>query len=68
MNPIKIKPIQIESNEAHFVEAKPINESLVIVNFYNADVVRIASRLLLIPADEELSDEIIWRIAGVELA
>ena len=65
MNPIK--PQRIENAEAVFAESEAINESLVRVNFYNASKERIASRLVRIPSEEELTEENIWKAAGFEI-
>jgi len=63
----RIHPLQIETGTAYFVEAKPKNESLVKVNYYDEQKIRIASRLILIPSNEELSDETIWKNADVKV-
>ncbi len=63
---IKITPQQIEGKQAEAITTTAINESLVRVNFYSASGKKIASRLVLIPADQELTDENIYKNAKVE--
>jgi hypothetical protein len=62
-----IKPIPFNKYEVRFADYEAANESIVRVNFYTLEKLRIASRIVAIPPDEELSPESVWKAASVEI-
>jgi hypothetical protein len=55
----------IERQEARYAEIQAHTESVVRVSFFDAHRRRIASRIVLIPPDVELSDSEVWKAANV---
>ncbi len=62
---IAIIPQLVAGLEAHFADYKAKNESIVRVNFFDADKRKIASRIVGIPSEEELTEENVWKAAKV---
>lgn len=62
---IPIKPKLIDGVEIHFVDFAAKNESIVRVNFYGACKCRVASTVVRIPSDQELTEANVWQAAGV---
>jgi hypothetical protein len=62
-----IKPLSFDKYEARFAQYEAANESIVRVNFYTLERLCIASRIVAIPPDEELSPESVWKAANVEV-
>jgi hypothetical protein len=60
-----ITPQPFGNYEARFAEYEAATESIVRVNFYTLEKLCIASRIVAIPPDEELTPESVWKAAGL---
>ena len=64
----QIVPKVIDGHTAIKADYYAHNESIVRVNYFDANNVRIASTIVSIPVEQELTEENVWAAAEVTLA